>query len=832
MAAPQQVPLPGCWSLLTGRIPSQATGSGVSWDDVQALNLPTIGEISTPLYVVALTEEGALLKHARPGQRAADRVSAPLVPARALPPVPGGFRDRDAELRILRPALSGGRFVVLQGPPGIGKTELIRHIMHDLSPNDFPAGMVYLSARGETYRDLLQELFESLFELNGSVLITEEEFGRRMAGRRALIAIDDADDLGPRAVEALAQVVPDSAILVAARSLLATGALSIPLRGLPGDEAVALFEQHWEAVTAQELPLVEDICTALGNVPLAIISTAKAASSQNLPLTQVVQQVQPAPVQSDPVRQAFAFVAGGLSDDEKQVLGGLVAADGLTAGDEAISAITGLPLDLVRHCLDALEQEGLVSISAGRYRMDEAFARQAQSDWTTGAMESRAADYYRRQAHHLTGPFKDPDEDNVMAALEFYFQRGAWIQVGQIANALEPYLAMTGRWEHWRMALDRAWRGAREQQDVDAEARIQNQLGVLSAAQGARVEASRFFDGALGHWRRFGSTVGSTLAGWNGDQNLWNTAHALRRSAPHTLVALLLAAVLVILLVILARLALRPPPEVTLTLVAGCDRTYHPGDTLDISVWSNVSGDVELRWVDPFSREDHLFRERIQAEQEIRKEWPAPAIGGNWLLAAYLNDGQAVDHCSFAIDPETTVLYDFVREASAAEWIVYSPAQQSLTWTDSSTLPLGFAGWREDVILEDGRVVGRVLETRPPLAPGGEVWGRYDLSAVTLQPGDRFAARVGFLKGCRSGSVTYSIRYDSGDPDAPIRALASQTDACDGPDVPPEERIKVWRIPIPHNLAATRFYLEVEAGLSPVGDQPAWIEARIERPTP
>ncbi len=830
MATPRQVPLPGCWSLLGGRAPALAAGPRVSWDDVQALHLQVVGETSAPLYVVSLTAEGALLTYAQPGERAIDRVRPPLLPAYVLPPAPGGFCDRGAESRIVQPALVGGGFVMLQGPHGIGKTAFVSHIMQDLSTGDFPDGMVYLSARGETYGDLLQELLESLFEIDGLVAITEEEFQRYMAGKRALIAIDDADDYNQSEIEALGQVAPDSAILVAGRNLPPSGAAGVPLRGLPDGDAVALFQQHWGPVPPQDLPLVEDVCRALGNMPLPISRIARAASSQNVPLTQVLQQALPPTLQSDPVRQAFEFVATGLSNDEQQVLGGLVAASGASAEAGSVSAITSLPLDLVQDCLDSLEQEELVSVSAGRYRLDQAFRPHVRDAWTTSAMETQAADYYRRQAHHLTGPFKDPDEDNVVAALEYWFQRSQWAAVLEIAEAMELYLASTGRWGHWRKALELAWRAAVELGRADAEAKIQNQLGVISAAQGDGKTASQFFEGALGLWKRLGNHAGITIAGWNAGQNLWNTMHASRRSAPRILTALLLAAVLIVLLTILWTLAVRPTPEIELTLAAGCDKTYHPGETLDIAIWSSVRGELEIRALDPLGREEYLFGESIRADQEIRRQEAVPSLGGNWRLVAYLNDDDAVDQCGFAVDPETTVLYDFLSEAAGADWMVYSPVQGTLAWCDSSTLRLGFACWREDVILEDGNVAWRVLETRPPLAPGGQVRGGYDLSALTLQPGDRFAARVGFLKGCTQGSVTFSVRYANGGSGSLAQTLAAISDRCDTTRAAAGDSIKSWWVPLPYDLNPKRLYLEVEAGPSSTADQPVWIEAQIERP--
>jgi hypothetical protein len=135
----------------------------VAWQDVKkVVDEQPVQQAVFADYVVEIGSiYGGLLSIAPPGQRVRDRARPRPEPPRILPrPIPG-FVDREEEQHLLGSALANGQPVNLYGPDGIGKTSLVRQVMHDLAPAAFPDGMVYLAARGLTYVDLLQNLFAS-----------------------------------------------------------------------------------------------------------------------------------------------------------------------------------------------------------------------------------------------------------------------------------------------------------------------------------------------------------------------------------------------------------------------------------------------------------------------------------------------------------------------------------------------------------------------------------------------------------------------------------------------------------------------------------------------
>jgi hypothetical protein len=181
--------------------------------------------------------------------------------------------------------------------------------------------------------------------------------------------------------------------------------------------------------------------------------------------------------------------------------------------------------------------------------------------------------------------------------------------------------------------------------------------------------------------------------------------------------------------------------------------------------------------------------------------------------------------------PTPVVLYDFVEMAPKAQWTGYAPSGPtwySLKFSSEDTDPQGFALWRYNATLEDGsRPSARVLETHPAWVNNGEIQGKYSLIApipITFQQGDRFVARVGFLKGATQGNVTFKISFWNGDPDSSPVILSSMTDLYDN-------KVKDWTVLL-NGLARESgyFYLIVDADSTSTQDWAVWVKARLERP--
>jgi hypothetical protein len=752
MTAPQQTQLQGVQQVL------DASGQPIQ-------------QVPFAQYVVNIgAVQGGALNFAAAGQQAADRIRPLRSPPRDLPRQVRGFLDREQEGGQIGQALAQREVVDLHGPDGTGKTTLVAQALHDQLPTHFPDGTVYLRAAGEAFGDLLQDLIKQFYEVGRDPIhITENEARRYLAGKRALVAIDDADDLEESDAEALIQVLPKSALLVAGREQRLWQGTGVLLRGLPRPQAAALFERYWGQVPPHDRPTVEAICGALHDVPKAIIKTARMARDRNISLSQVLQEVQPQPERRDPMGQVTWMLGFHLSGGERRTLAGLAAPGGSTVGFEALAYVTQIEPEKLRAYLDRLQKMGLAFATDSRYGLDEGLRPYIIDFGVDEEMRARAAHYYLRHAGRLRPRSKDPDEDNVVAALDYYYQRRQWREVIYIARTTDRYLATSGRWASWRKQLEKALLAARQSGDRATEAWAQNQLGVVAVGAGTVAVAQGLFRGALAIWQALGDQAGVTIARWN-LRLLLGPPPPPRRGRPEGQpggggsalpVALgVTAAVLVVAVITLGVVAFWPdrptpppppppatatmppattvtlptttpvPPRIDLGLAAGCGEIFEPGQDLGIQVWSSVDGTVDVSWVDPSGRRESLFGAELRAGETARQPWGAPQAEGRWVLEADLNDGQAADECIFTVEvaPEPLV---WVWLEEGCEGIYDPGAALSIRLQSSidgqATVYLVSPGGQRDRLFRESLQAGQTA-ARSWEAPDGD--GSWVLEAV------------------------------------------------------------------------------------------------------
>jgi hypothetical protein len=182
---------------------------------------------------------------------------------------------------------------------------------------------------------------------------------------------------------------------------------------------------------------------------------------------------------------------------------------------------------------------------------------------------------------------------------------------------------------------------------------------------------------------------------------------------------------------------------------------------------------------------------------------------------------------------EQVVVYDFVAEASDSRTVWESGTGESgveiadwtLAFPGATNDNRGFACYRTDVVLEDDHTYDRVLETHPQWVDNGFIRGWYaelDDMGYTIETGDRFYAKVGFLKDAAAGNVKFKVWALIGGID--IELIAEVTDIYDGT----LRTIDVDLSPYASGYSCT-FILGVLANGSSAQDWATWVEAKIIR---
>ncbi|MEU0571355.1 BTAD domain-containing putative transcriptional regulator [Nonomuraea sp. NPDC005983] len=224
-----------------------------------------------------------------------DAVPAPPVP-RQLPRDLIGFvgrADESARLKTLLVPEGDGPphpFVVISGPPGVGKSALAVHVAHMVKER-FPSGQLYVNLRGGTpnvarlsSHDILSRLLRGIGTLDDAIPAEADEaaalWRSRLHDKRLLILLDDAADLTQ--VRPFLSAPIGTALLVTSRESLIAGddCVQLQLGPLSDAEATAMLAGLAGAGrVSADLPEATRLVRLCDGLPLALrIAGARLAS--------------------------------------------------------------------------------------------------------------------------------------------------------------------------------------------------------------------------------------------------------------------------------------------------------------------------------------------------------------------------------------------------------------------------------------------------------------------------------------------------------------------------------------------------------------------------
>ncbi|WP_408652361.1 NACHT domain-containing protein, partial [Jatrophihabitans sp.] len=363
-------------------------------------------------------------------------------------------RSRPVVLRPARPELvldrqplrelalpgSTTRVVEIRGEPGSGKTTMLEELAWTVADGDYPDGVVYLSLNAAQLNDALYDIWTAFHECPSPYKPVDAQVRHDLNSARALILLDDVD-LEPDELCHILHLLPGCRCIVAShdRRLWGEGR-SIPLDGLPLEDAVPLLEH------------------CLGR-PLEAAERALAEAFWQHSA-------------GHPLRLQRSFAAA------------------LEEAERTRSKAVGIPLPAVRaeaevgsgEAFDSAALELLLERPAS---FDLVSYVQSQTDqWRAGALEylaqgdSSAATPRRLRLHRLL--------------IEWAVTARNFEPALRLVRSTESTLAVRGYFDDWLRVLDCAYSAAVEMSDPDTQAWALHQkgtralcLGDLPAAQSA-----------------------------------------------------------------------------------------------------------------------------------------------------------------------------------------------------------------------------------------------------------------------------------------------------------------------------------------------------------
>lgn len=410
---------------------------------------------------------GGVVYNLAPGERPKTRRRPPPT-LRPRPPRP--LLGRDRELAAALADLAGATTVELVGPHGIGKTDLLKSLVHQAPPSTGPDGVVYHQAN-EPPEDTLQHLYEVFYESDVPFKPTDAQIQLALRDVRAFVALDDVRP-DRESVTRILDTLPAANVLMASstRSLWGSGT-SVALKVLPPEAALALMERELgRAIEADEHAAAMAIARALDHRPLALLHATALLGKVALELDQLAHQLRT----GSPVDRLAHLLYESLDDDQRKVLALLASLDGNTLPVTHLAAITGVA-DAPK-VIESLLRLGMIQAHSPRYSV----TTPTTGDPGGGRDRNEVA-----RAHFIEWVEAHQDEPDVVleesgAILTILRQAGRdamWADVLRLGRAVEGPLIVGRRWGAWREVLELELTAARRLGDKAAESWALHQLG-------------------------------------------------------------------------------------------------------------------------------------------------------------------------------------------------------------------------------------------------------------------------------------------------------------------------------------------------------------------
>jgi non-specific serine/threonine protein kinase len=378
------------------------------------------------------------------------------------------FLGREREVAEIASLLqNGARLLTLTGPGGTGKTRLAIHSAAEAAES-FPDGLWWVPL--SSLRDA-HLLVSSLAQ----ALAVEEEPGRdlsagvkaRLAGRKALLIVDNAEHLMPEIATGIAELrdIEGPTLLVTSRERLQLqGEHMYSVPSLADRDGIDLFVTRARAMGSEvdRSEAVAELCSRLDNLPLAIeLAAARTVVfspeqlverlSQRLDLLRSGRDADP---RQQTLRATIEWSYDLLDSDEQRLFRALsVFTGGCTY--EAAEAVCDADPDTLQSLLDKSLIRRREESGSPRYWMLETIRELAAEHLRTAAED---VDVRRRHAEHylevalsanlaadVEGTMRHDlvfhERDNMRAALAWAAETGDQTLGLKLVVALENYWA-------------------------------------------------------------------------------------------------------------------------------------------------------------------------------------------------------------------------------------------------------------------------------------------------------------------------------------------------------------------------------------------------------
>ena len=408
------------------------------------------------------------------------------------PRPPRSFFNRERELRTLTEELQPRQGAWVRGPAGAGITALLRRIANTEAARAMPDGVVTLNSSFEPADagDTVQELFDRYYTSTTPAKLTLDAAKSYLGGLRALFMFDrlplPADELTE-----LSDILAEGAVLVAAEGYAPDTLADVVLGALPRQEATRLI--GGEAATEIDLTNVmflDRICTALGDMPMALQLAGRLLQTNTVPLKQLVALAEEQTSEPVALARAARISLQALDEAQTQVLAALVRGGPSGLKVDAITAISQIDASVIDAALERLCTLRLAEAGNDRYTpATQSLGRILDRLIKPGDQKRHAAAFFAAAAALHVGNLQwlAGEEGNLVQAIQTLLDQGQAEEAGKLIKTLQPATVLQGKWGLWSRLIGQAERAAAAAPSLRAW--VQHERGSRAALLGDRAAA-------------------------------------------------------------------------------------------------------------------------------------------------------------------------------------------------------------------------------------------------------------------------------------------------------------------------------------------------------
>jgi hypothetical protein len=432
------------------------------------------------------------------------------LPVAVLPPPFPMLLGREAEL-VAAAGVDPGEMLVFAAGSGFGKTAVLRALANR-QVGAAPGGLLFLRVRSRRMSDVLQFVFEGIFETDVAFKPTADQLRTWLSNADVAVVLDDTD-FDVDELDALSEILPRGRLVVAAAEASSVGGLNVrALGGLAAASGVRLIElELGRTLTGDERRHAERLCAALEGNPARILQEAGRVADAGGSLRAVAEDLGggAAVLTPDP-----AWIVD-RPEPEQRTLGVLAAMDPAPVHVSHLVAVADLadPMPV----LESLERRGLVRSASPLYNLafpvSDVIADVVQADRRAAAVIDHLGGWAARAS---------PDEvlrdtDLVLEAMRRGYASGRNAEVARLGRAVEGPLIAGRRWGQWGQVASLELSAAVDAADVAHQGWALHQLGSRALGLDDLKTAREHLSRALEIRESIGDTTGAQITRHNLD---------------------------------------------------------------------------------------------------------------------------------------------------------------------------------------------------------------------------------------------------------------------------------------------------------------------------